>query len=78
VAAGQGIVISASGWGKAKMFTQVTAVSILILALRHEHFVLPGKVALWVVVAIALLSGADYFSKFLRQVASVEGPPPSD
>jgi CDP-diacylglycerol--glycerol-3-phosphate 3-phosphatidyltransferase len=73
VASGQGIVISASGWGKAKMFTQVTAVSILILAIRHEHFVLPGKIALWIVVAVALISGADYFSRFLRQVVSVEG-----
>jgi hypothetical protein len=55
------------------MFTQVTAVSILILAIRHEHFVLPGKIALWIVVAVALISGADYFSRFLRQVVSVEG-----
>jgi CDP-diacylglycerol--glycerol-3-phosphate 3-phosphatidyltransferase len=75
VASGQGVVISASGWGKAKMFTQVTAVSILILAIRHEHFVVPGKIALWIVVAVALISGADYFSRFLRQVVSVGGPP---
>jgi CDP-diacylglycerol--glycerol-3-phosphate 3-phosphatidyltransferase len=74
VASGQGVVISASGWGKAKMFTQVTAVSILILAIRHEHFVIPGKIALWVVVAVALISGAHYFMRFLRQVVSVDAP----
>src|SRR6266542_744596 len=38
IASGRGILIPASGWGKAKMLTQIAAVSLLILALRHEAF----------------------------------------
>lgn len=76
IASGQGIVISASGLGKAKMFTQVVAASLLILATRHDVFLLPGKIALWVVVAIALISGTQYFALFLRRVTSIAGPLP--
>ena len=61
------------------MFTQVVAASLLILATRHEVFLLPGKIALWVVVAIALLSGSQYFALFLRRVTSLAGPlPPAE
>jgi CDP-diacylglycerol--glycerol-3-phosphate 3-phosphatidyltransferase len=74
IAAGQGILISASGWGKAKMTSQITAVSLLILSERYEWFLLPGKIALWIVVAIAIISGAQYFRLFLRRVVSFTGP----
>ncbi len=57
IASSQGIVIPASAWGKAKMFTEIVAASLLILALRHEMFAVPGKAALWIVVAVALISG---------------------
>ena len=68
IASGRGVVISASVWGKAKMGTQIAAVSLLILALRHEGFALPGRIALWLVVAVALLSGTEYFTRFLRRI----------
>ncbi|MGE5414137.1 MAG: CDP-diacylglycerol--glycerol-3-phosphate 3-phosphatidyltransferase [Syntrophomonadaceae bacterium] len=68
IASGRGIVISASVWGKAKMGTQIAAVSLLILALRHEGFALPGRIALWLVVAVALASGTEYFTRFLRRI----------
>ncbi len=68
IASGRGIVISASVWGKAKMATQIAAVSLLILALRHENFALPGRIALWLVVAVALGSGTEYFTRFLRRI----------
>ena len=58
IAAEQGIVISASGWGKAKMTSQITAVSLLILSERYEWILLPGKIALWIVVAVAIISGS--------------------
>ena len=74
IGSGRGIVIAASGWGKAKMFTQITAVSLLILALRHEQFELPGRIALWLVVAVALISGTEYFARFLRRVV-IDGLP---
>ncbi|MEO8348380.1 MAG: CDP-diacylglycerol--glycerol-3-phosphate 3-phosphatidyltransferase [Acidobacteriota bacterium] len=74
IASSRGIVISASGLGKAKMLTEVAAASFLILATRHQEFVLPGKVALWVVVAVALVSGVQYFVTFLRRIVEVAGP----
>jgi CDP-diacylglycerol--glycerol-3-phosphate 3-phosphatidyltransferase len=74
IAAGQGILISASGWGKAKMASQITAVSLLILSERYEWVLLPGKIALWIVVAVAIISGAQYFRLFLQRVMSFTGP----
>src|SRR5688572_7915381 len=76
IASGQGIVIAASSLGKAKMLTQVVAASILILAIRREEFVLPGKIALWVVVAVALGSGVHYFVRFLERIVTIRGPVP--
>ncbi|MFN2386127.1 MAG: CDP-diacylglycerol--glycerol-3-phosphate 3-phosphatidyltransferase [Thermoanaerobaculia bacterium] len=73
IASAQGIVIRASVWGKAKMFSQVVAVSLLILALRYVEAFVPAKAALWVVVAIAIVSGAEYFRRFLQQIVSIEG-----
>ena len=61
IASGRGIVIPASGWGKAKMVTQIAAVSLLILALKHQEFLTAGRITLWLVVAVALLSGVEYF-----------------
>jgi len=77
IASARGIVISASAWGKTKMGTQIAAVSLLILALRHDVFALPGRIALWLVVAVALVSGTDYFSRFLRRVM-LTPPSPAD
>jgi CDP-diacylglycerol--glycerol-3-phosphate 3-phosphatidyltransferase len=68
IASGRGIVIPASAWGKAKMLTQIGAVSMLILALRHEWFEVPGRYALWIVVAVALISGTEYFVRFWKRV----------
>jgi CDP-diacylglycerol--glycerol-3-phosphate 3-phosphatidyltransferase len=78
IASAQGAVISASGWGKAKMFSQIVAVSLLILASRYQDLIPAGKIALWVVVTIAIGSGVDYFRRFLQRVVSFEGalPPP--
>ncbi len=77
IASGRGIVIAASVWGKLKMFTQIAAVSLLILALRHDGFALPGRIALWLVVAVALVSGTEYFTRFLRRIA-LTPPAPGD
>lgn len=75
IASDQGVVIAASAWGKAKMASQITAISVLILSERFEFLELPGKVMLWIVVAIALISGAQYFALFLRKIVSFSGPP---
>ena len=76
IASAQGLVIAATGWGKAKMLSQILAASLLILAIRHEVFLLPGKMALWLTVGIALLSGIHYFVLFLRRIVSIAGPLP--
>ena len=75
IASGRGIVIPASGWGKAKMVTQIAAVSLLILAEKHGELLPAGRIALWLVVAVALISGVEYFLRFFRQIV-LEGPPP--
>src|SRR5262249_39806408 len=68
IASQRGVVLAGSGWGKAKMATQIAAVSLLILAERHEIFRVPGRIALWLVVAVALLSGTEYFLRFFRRI----------
>lgn len=68
VAAGKGVLIRASGLGKAKMVAQVTAVLMLMLSPAHTALRQPGIVVLWLVVLITLWSGADYFLRFWREV----------
>jgi hypothetical protein len=59
------------------MFSQIVAASLLILADRwRDVFLLPGKITLWVVVAIALISGVHYFVLFLGRIISISGPVP--
>lgn len=72
VAARQGILIPASAWGKFKMGSQVTAISLLIVGEKLEeytgyrHLAFLGQVALWLVVLLAILSFLDYLNKTAR------------
>ena len=65
----RGIAIPASPLGKIKMVAEVVAILALILSQvgtdgeRNELYLI-GQVALWVVVAAALVSAADYFRRF--------------
>jgi len=68
LAAGKGILIPASGLGKTKMVAQVVAIFLLILGRPFPILAAPGLVALWLVVALALVSALDYFQRFWRQV----------
>src|SRR5690242_9866173 len=68
IAASEGYIVKASDLGKTKMVSQVAAVSILMLSLRHPWLRLPGMVAIWGVVFFALLSAGSYFRKFWRKV----------
>ncbi len=70
IAADQGVIIAASAWGKLKMASQITAVSLLILSERYDVLAAPGRAALWVVVVVALASGAQYFAIFLRRIVA--------
>lgn len=73
VAAGRGVLIHASGLGKAKMVAQVTAILLLLLSRPLPQLRAPGLVALAVVVALAIVSGVDYFARFWREVVRAPG-----
>ena len=73
VAAGRGVLIRASALGKAKMAAQVTAILLLLLSGPLPLLHVPGLVAFAVVVALTVVSGADYFRRFWRDV--VRTPP---
>jgi len=69
VAAGRGILIRASGLGKAKMVAQVTAVLLLLLSRALPALHVPGLIALGVVVGLAIVSAVDYAVRFRRELA---------
>ena len=73
VAAGRGLLIGASGLGKAKMAAQVTAILLLLLSRPLPALRVPGLLALGIVVALTIVSGADYFVRFWREGARAPG-----
>jgi CDP-diacylglycerol---glycerol-3-phosphate 3-phosphatidyltransferase len=75
VAAARGLLVPASALGKGKMVAQVVCILLLLLGRRYALLQPLGLIALWVVVVLALVSGADYFRLFLREV--VRGPAPA-
>ena len=64
----RGLVIPASSLGKIKMIAEVVAILALILSRTGNgdmaELYLVGQAALWVVLAAALVSAADYFRRF--------------
>jgi CDP-diacylglycerol---glycerol-3-phosphate 3-phosphatidyltransferase len=64
----RGLVIPASPLGKIKMVGEVVAILALILSRtgngEMSGLYVVGQTALWVVVATALISAADYFHRF--------------
>ncbi len=67
VAYARGITIPASPLGKVKMMSQVVAILLLILGSQYLGvFAVLGSMALWVVVAAALVSAADYYRRFVQ------------
>jgi len=70
IAVSQGIVISAGRLGKYKTFFEVASITFFILngdyfSIRLYHL---GMGLLWVAMILAVLSGADYFRKFLKEI----------
>lgn len=63
-----GIVMSASQWGKLKTLSQVIAITLVI-----APFVGPtiGTVAMWVAVALTVASGLDYAIRGARRARAV-------
>ena len=69
VALSMGVVVPASSFGKLKTVSQYVAVTILILerGVPREYvpFHLVSVGVLWVAVGLTVVSGADYFYRFL-------------
>ncbi len=76
VASSRGVPFGASHWGKGKTTSQVVAISLLILTGRLGEFKWLGTFSLWIVMALALLSAADYFYRFLGSLLRGEEPTP--
>jgi CDP-diacylglycerol--glycerol-3-phosphate 3-phosphatidyltransferase len=70
IAVSQGIVIAASQLGRYKTVFEVIAITFLIL--RRGYFAIDfnliGMVFLWIALVIAVVSGIDYFRKFLKWI----------
>src|SRR5438552_1513989 len=67
IAAGRGILISASPLGKGKMVLQVVTIFLLLFSKRFPILERPAIGVLWLMVVVALLSGMDYFHRFWRE-----------
>jgi len=69
IAASAGYTIRASELGKTKMVSQVVAVSLFLLGMHWKVLAPWATWWMWLVVAFALISAADYFLKFWRKVS---------
>ena len=68
IAAAEGYTIKASDLGKTKMFSQVVAISCMLLSVRHPQLLPTALILMWGVIFFALLSAVSYFGKFWRKV----------
>ncbi|MEO6325747.1 MAG: CDP-diacylglycerol--glycerol-3-phosphate 3-phosphatidyltransferase [Thermoanaerobaculia bacterium] len=71
IASSRGITIAASALGKWKMGAQVVGISLMILGARLDDIGLwrrTGRAALYVMTVMALISGVDYFRRYLKPV----------
>lgn len=73
IASSSGIVIAADEAGKYKMVIQTISVALLILGYKigYINFHVWGTFLLWISMILAILSGVQYFMKFLNQINSV-------
>ena len=80
VALTEGITIAASDVGKAKMVTQVAAVSLLVMASYSPVVEQAGYITLWLAILITVWSMIDYFRAFAGRPGTVAkiGADPDD
>lgn len=66
VAMGEGVVIAAQKSGKLKTFMQIAGIIFLFTPLRGISLVYlsAGDVVVWLIAAITLISGIEYFKSF--------------
>jgi CDP-diacylglycerol--glycerol-3-phosphate 3-phosphatidyltransferase len=68
IAAAEGYTIRASDLGKTKMVSQVVAISVMLLSIRHHSLARAGIVLMWGVVFFSVTSAFSYFGKFWHKV----------
>jgi CDP-diacylglycerol--glycerol-3-phosphate 3-phosphatidyltransferase len=68
IAAAEGYTIQASDSGKAKMVSQVVAVSLCLVALKLPAWKTASNIAVWAVVATSLWSAFLYFRQFWGKI----------
>ena len=68
IAAAEGYVIKASDFGKLKLVSQVTAISLLLLSMRWLELRPFAMVGMWVVVVVTVASAVMYFRRFWHMV----------
>lgn len=67
----RGLTMPASGLGKLKMASQVTAILLLILGWERMPWLLvAGQTVMWVVLVTSLVSAVDYYQGFQRAMLS--------
>lgn len=64
IGAARGVLIPASALGKGKMVTQVVAIFLLLLGQVEPRLMPLAWLTVWLMIAVALVSGADYFRRF--------------
>jgi CDP-diacylglycerol--glycerol-3-phosphate 3-phosphatidyltransferase len=64
IAAAEGYTIRANELGKTKMFFQVVAISMVLVAMRQPQWQFPAEMAMIVVVLTSFASAVSYFVKF--------------
>ena len=67
IAASLGHVMPANWFGKTKMVVQIFTILVLIVADTYkEHWILFGRILLWVTMAVSLLSAVSYVITFMK------------
>lgn len=67
IAATRGYLMPANWLGKTKMVVQILTIVVLIVADTYkEPWGRPGRLLLWITVAVSLVSAANYLFQFVR------------
>lgn len=68
IAAAEGYTIKASELGKTKTFSQVVAISLLMISMHHAWVEKWAYLSLYIVVLFSIWSAVSYFNKFWRKI----------
>src|SRR5688572_7044585 len=67
IAASLGHIMPANWFGKSKMVVQIFTILVLIVADTYkEHWIVSGRILLWVTMALSLISALSYLRTFMK------------